>query len=331
MKILVYGKGEFYRTHKNMLPRNAEIIAFVDSFMENTTVYRKMQFEGKDVIHVSGVTAIEFDYVYICTDFGYVWNILENLKRVGVSTKKIRMLYRECQKTNWEYTPTEDGLGYINSIGNICFEERTYTDFLSFEVLSDNEYGMPIKEEKFIVVDIGMNIGITSLYYAQKHECERVYGFEPFKDTYEKALHNFEMSSLLSQKIVPLNYALSDREYREIISVQNDESGQRSIVSEGISSVEKGYEIECRIAHDEITKIRNSSSLPLVLNIDTEGSEFAIMKDLDRNNGFERVIAIAMEWHADPKELFEILERNNFRYYFRDYGETGLVFALRDY
>lgn len=329
MKILVYGKGEYYRNHKKMLPNEASILAFVDSNMENTTIAGKGQFEGKDVIHVSEILSIQFDFIYVCTDVGYAWEILHKLKDIGVSTEKIKLLYRECLKKKWDYVATDDGKGYINSIGNIRFEERTYTDFLSYEILIDDEYGMPIRADRYVVADIGMNVGITSLYYAQKTECEKVYGFEPFKDTFKRALNNFELSPVLAKKIVPLNYALSDEVASKRIRLQNEESGQRSIIpTDGAQG--NCYEVECKCASIEIEKIRKMVNVPIVLNIDTEGSEFAIMRDLDRNNGFDNVIAIAIEWHSQPNELFSILEKNCFKYYIKDRGDEGVVYALRE-
>src|SRR6185312_6672086 len=39
-------------------------------------------------------------------------------------------------------------------------------------------------EKKIALIDIGMNVGITSLFYASKPNVEKVFSFEPFVPTF---------------------------------------------------------------------------------------------------------------------------------------------------
>lgn len=41
-----------------------------------------------------------------------------------------------------------------------------------------------------IVIDIGANIGLASLFFAARKNVIKVIGYEPLRSTYQKALHN---------------------------------------------------------------------------------------------------------------------------------------------
>ena len=132
------------------------------------------------------------------------------------------------------YNPTEDHKGYISSIRGIRVCERYLTDFdIMNEVFIENAYNvnLPI-ETQVIVMDIGMNIGIVSLYFATQNWCEKVYGYEPFQDTFQQALENFKMNNKLLGKIISQNFGLLDKECSTTVSGGERLSGHRSVLHE---------------------------------------------------------------------------------------------------
>ena len=62
-----------------------------------------------------------------------------------------------------------------------------------------------------IVIDIGMNVGIASLFFATLPHVEKVYAFEPFKAPYLRAMDNFKLNPALSAKIQAYNFGLSNK------------------------------------------------------------------------------------------------------------------------
>lgn len=93
-------------------------------------------------------------------------------------------------------------LGYIFDGDGILIVE---------EIFKNDEYNFDIGGPA-VVIDIGMHIGLASLYFAARDDVEGVYGFEPFKPTFEQAMFNFKINEKYADKIHPHNYGLGDRE-----------------------------------------------------------------------------------------------------------------------
>src|SRR5271166_5049437 len=51
------------------------------------------------------------------------------------------------------------------------------------------------------VIDVGMNVGLASLYFASKDFVKEVHSFEPSKATYDRALRNLALNPKLSSKV----------------------------------------------------------------------------------------------------------------------------------
>ena len=54
--------------------------------------------------------------------------------------------------------------------------------FIIAEIFIDYDYNFLLNEE-VVVLDIGMNIGIASLFFSKMNAVTKVYGFEPVADT----------------------------------------------------------------------------------------------------------------------------------------------------
>jgi hypothetical protein len=73
------------------------------------------------------------------------------------------------------------------------------------ELFAEGVYSIHLNTEKIVVCDIGMNVGIASLYFAGVNNVTKVYSYEPFPETYQRALANFSLNPLLKDKILPRN------------------------------------------------------------------------------------------------------------------------------
>jgi hypothetical protein len=111
-----------------------------------------------------------------------------------------RLLYSFI-KRGWKY---EDGI-IEKSDGSVKFK---YISYSVLEVFEENEYGN-INVLNKDVVDIGANVGDSSIYFALKG-ARKVVGVEPLPNVYAHAIENVKINHLES-KIFLINAALGSK------------------------------------------------------------------------------------------------------------------------
>src|SRR4030042_989812 len=99
-----------------------------------------------------------------------------------------------------------DGLGRtVIDIANVHLLLETYQDaYVAHEVFLKQLYAFRTARGA-VVLDIGMNVAIASLYFAQMEQVEHIYGYELFEDTYRQALRNLLLNPMLAMKITANN------------------------------------------------------------------------------------------------------------------------------
>lgn len=197
-----------------------------------------------------------------------------------------------------------------------------------------------IFDQPLAVIDIGMNTGWVSLYFATQANVKAVYSFEPFKATYEEAVNNFSLNPELSKKIHPFHYGIGGKD--ETVKVEYNYELKASIGVDGIPENMKNKsdasliteEIVLKSASDVMKPIFDQhSDIDFMGKIDCEGSEYAIFESLDSANLLSRFKIIIMEWHEKgPDKLVEYLTKNNFTIFSRrpKSKTIGMIYAVRN-
>ena len=187
-----------------------------------------------------------------------------------------------------------------------------------------------------IVIDVGMNVGIASLFFASKDRVEKVYGFEPFLPTFGQAETNFRLNPRLSGKIQVAQYGLGGKEEELVVSYDYKNKGQVGI--HGTSSIRSSLgkveqqTIEIKEASTELKTIidRHPGKL-FILKLDCEGAEYAILQNLFSNDLLQKIKVIFIEWHLQgPEPLIALLGKSNFTsFYQQSSGKVGMIYASR--
>jgi len=211
-------------------------------------------------------------------------------------------------------------------------------------VLAFGEYHFAAEGES-VVIDIGMNVGIVSLYFAMRDDVVRVYGYEPVPATYRKALFNFRLNAAYADKITPHNCGLGAAKKSVTMRFKEWHSGSASMVStvdwnraygpNGSASMvshRSGEPIAIEVLDaaaeigDIISRHRDQR---IVIKCDTEGAEKEIFARLDDAGVLARVDIIVMEYHIGYDRFIEpILLRNGFAL-FKTEQNTGLIRAVK--
>lgn len=165
-----------------------------------------------------------------------------------------------------------------------------------------NDYGkLPISGKT--VIDIGANIGDTSIYFAL-HGANKIIGIEPFPKNYELAKKNI-LSNGLSDKIEIVLAGCSSRMDQIIVDPKHE-----SNIESQLKNSTSGITIPL-LTIEEIVKKYNVPE-ESILKMDCEGCEYdSIIHTPDEI--LQRFSHIQIEYHSGYRDLKEKLERCGFK------------------
>lgn len=343
-KAIVFGTGGYYQKKKHRIMQNFEVIAFAD----NDITKRGSIIDGKTIISPKEIINFQFDKVIIASQF--YPDIARQLINLGVSETKIVLginilprindeLNIEKSNNNFLFKVEENG-DIVAELDKVNLKFNNFNEaFIINEIFGRRIYDFSINFEDLIVVDIGMNIGTASIFFASKNNVKKVYAYEPFTPTYNLALKNISLNPKLRNKIKAYNFGLGEKEEVLTLSYCKENKGRMSTVSEINASIknentEKSF-IDVNVClKDVVQEIKSinveNPNYKLILKVDCEGSEYQIVKRLDEANLFKNIKIIMMEWHyGNPKAIEEILKKHNF-VSFTSYEEgiAGMIYAV---
>lgn len=189
--------------------------------------------------------------------------------------------------------------GVVLGVGGVALNARSRDD-LTFigEVFHENAYTFSTARDA-CVIDIGMNIGLASLLFASRREVREVWSFEPFRNTYDRALANLALNPRLAAKINAENCGLSDHDHAGsiLVAAQSDSGAMSTVDSQQGDPVHIVLKDAARALRPIIDRAR-ACGLDVIVKCDCEGSEFAIFRSLAAAGLLGRITAFMVEWHA---------------------------------
>lgn len=225
--------------------------------------------------------------------------------------------------------------GILVTLGNLKFYVETKEEFLIIsEIYIDKDYNFLLDEE-CIIIDIGCNIGLATLFFSSNETVKKVYSFEPVKETYNLAKRNFLLNQEINSKIASFNFGLGKANRKDFFLFDNTIKGNTGIrgnksFSYNISQSKKQIEVEIK----DVSKIfmsicEEKEQENFIVKMDCEGAEYEIMQRLDDTNLLSKVKIFMIEWHdEEPKILEDILIRNNFVVFSRNLTiNSGMLYA----
>ena len=140
-------------------------------------------------------------------------------------------------------------------------------------IFQEQEYRIQNPGYVRTIVDIGVNVGLTAIYFRMLFPISLVCCFEPCSSSFDMLRHNIARFS----GIETYRLALSDYDGEATLKIHKDNSDQNSITFDGPSFTNR-----------EAVMVRNAYPLLQemelttvdVLKINTEGSELPIMRSL---------------------------------------------------
>jgi len=212
-----------------------------------------------------------------------------------------------------------EGDQLLINISNIILNLQTAEElFILKEIFIEGTYNVDTTDDLSIVLDIGMNVGIASLFFASKGNY-KIFGYEPFPVTYNQALHNISLNPAISHSIISKNFGIGRSKDTLTLDYCEDFKGSMGIINTTDEPFDKSnnthkQQIEIEDICDELKSIRNNyPKTNIIAKIDCEGSEYDIIRRLDEAKKISDINIYMIEWHRKgPKELIDILKNNGY-------------------
>jgi FkbM family methyltransferase len=214
--------------------------------------------------------------------------------------------------------------GIIATAGRLRFHITSGEElYILREILWDGVYNFGVPLENVVVWDIGMNVGMASLYFASRPNVRAVLGFEPFRPTFDAARRNAALNPELEAKIKLRNFGIAaracsaetefDPEWKGGVGVNGIcERLRKKIHLSGDSLRVERVQL---LAADEVLQSIKSDypECAIVAKIDCEGSEYEIIRCLHEKRLLGELSMMMIEWHdRGPQELETILHPSGF-------------------
>lgn len=227
-----------------------------------------------------------------------------------------------------------DGDGWRVRFDDLAFHVTAEQQiWILCEVFLREDYCFNSDPPPDLVIDIGMNFGAASIYFAKKYGCP-VHAFELFPPTANHAARTLALNPKYASQIQINRFGLSDADEQLTLDYCEAFSGEAGIFADKKRADSLPVAVEVRRASDALRPVLDSSSGSIFVKMDCEGSEFSILSDLENSGLLSKINGLAMEWHSfagNPETLEATLIRAGFSVFNRheDNGELGLIMASR--
>ena len=214
------------------------------------------------------------------------------------SMPAIALLIRDCGAT-LHLMPDrqiEIRIGSVRVVPETCQEfafliEVFHQECYCFESLSP-----------MFVWDIGANVGIASMYFADVHGWD-VAAYELCPPTADAARRNIHLSELDS-KVQVHSCGIGGKSETMKISYSGATRGSNGILGnttwESIGAVQD-LEVQVRDSSEVFDEIlRQSNGRPILAKIDCEGAEYALLERLHETGKLQSISAVILEAHVHP-------------------------------
>lgn len=340
--VLIYGVGNFYLHNERDINKKYNIEAFIDK-------RKKGWFAGKKIISIKKILQYNYSKIIIMIqDIQECINVVKILIKEGILAEQIILghsIFGEYSNKFTNIRVLYNG-SLLLKLKNIQIKVNSKDEFNNVkEVLLDQIYNYFLNDgKKDVILDIGMNIGDSILYFLQNDNVKKIYGYEPFRRTFELAKENLKLHLKNTDRIEIFQYGISNKNEKRIIDYNSDMSCDQSTISE---TCEKAYEfylkwgiIEEKNKERELIIVKKASDVfkpiikkhhdnNIILKMDCNGEEYNILEELLKEGILSEISFIMLKWHYKGKELLlQYLKQAGFSYWCNDKEKNmGMIYA----
>jgi len=305
-KAMIWGAGRLFEMYHNDLSAMFEIVGIVD----NDSSKEGHIIKGTKVYMPNSLVNLTFDKLLLITGTGKREQFLQAVQKLGILPKNIELIYfsnlnllnGRVQHLRIPLELSEQGEMIVCREGVRILIRMDSDNWHFEEILLRDAYAFEIDNKETVCIDIGMNTGIASLYFANLPYVSKVYSYELFPQSFGVAERNFSLNGDLNSKITPHNFGLLDRDMNFQATFIGNHPGGSSAVFENhnlwgggvqTSVTVKNAAYALKHIYDE-----HYGKRKILLKIDCEGAEYKILKAMESVGMLEKTDIIVGEWHV---------------------------------
>jgi FkbM family methyltransferase len=197
---------------------------------------------------------------------------------------------------------------------SLSFFDLKTTVALIEAIFIENEYFFKAKNRKPTIVDLGSNIGLSVIYLKTLYPNSKVTAFEADTVTYEMMKKNIENYKLRNVQVN--NIAITNKKGFVDFYIASTGLGSPLMSTNPLRITKKR---RLSVVSEKLSNILKKKVD--FLKMDIEGSEYEVLKDLNRTKKIRLIKQMSIEYHhhIDKKQdrfsqFLSILEKNNFGY-----------------
>jgi FkbM family methyltransferase len=182
------------------------------------------------------------------------------------------------------------------------------------EIWIENSYELSKKTQDIIslsgshvIVDIGANIGLSTVYFRSKYPHIKIISIEASPINYAILIKNIELNN--AKDVIPLNLFVSDNSNIQNFYHNTMKSG--SSFGEGFKDLTNLKLKKFKVQSESLSNLLVAYP-SLVIKIDVEGAEYLILKDLFQSPVLSKIHEIIVEVstrsHDQFKKLIAVIE-----------------------
>ena len=308
--ILIYGMGNFFYQYEKEINDSYYIEAFVDR-------YKNGWYAGKKVIRMNQISEYNYGKIMIMVqDIQQCICIVKELIERGIDAEKIVLgqnCYGELSKSIDQIIVVSDG-NLMLKFGEISIKVRSSDEFKSACTIFLNQiYNYSVNNfMRDIIFDIGMNIGDSTVFFANQDHVDKVYAYEPYKEPFSVAEENLG-KYICTGKVEIANYGISNKN-----TIRTIEGGEQIVVK--------------RVTEIFEPIIASFPNHNMILKLNCEGDEEGILQDLLHSKLLEKMKLIMMEWHHKGNDtILDYLREAGFSWWCIDKSKNiSIVHAYKN-
>ncbi len=208
--------------------------------------------------------------------------------------------YRNIQESQLLNLSMKDGIYHIPFNQKQVLLKGLEVPILAAELFFSEIYGLTSPEDK-VVVDVGANIGDSSIYFSLRG-AKKVIAFEPYSGVFNLALQNIKINNL--EKTIDIVQSAIGSKCGTLTLDPNAESFSGS----ALRNHNKGEKVPVLSLDEVITRYAVSDG---ILKMDCEGDEYDILLSA-KNETLMKFGEIILEYHYGYQNLKEKLESAGF-------------------
>ena len=171
-------------------------------------------------------------------------------------------------------------------------------------ILTGKTYPL-IKKNPKLILDVGANLGSTSMFFAINYPKAKIFSFEPTEMNFRWLQKNTE----IFQNITRIKKGAYFKDTKAKIYLDSESGGRNSIYKNWTKS--ERYETVELINFGKFLRTNNLIEKIDILKIDTEGCEVDILTSIEQH--LKNIQVIYLEYHtsSDEQKILEILSESH--------------------